>query len=1435
MAGSLMQGKRFFCREWAFSKIQHCLETRLSSKTCGALIMGGAGSGKTVVCCELVWPTSSHGRQRLLRKRLLAYHFCQAHDVDTLSVAGFVQRMVDQLVASDLIPGYAVKLEEPEVREALEPARCEQNPDDAFKKAVLFPLLELDPPKHTCFMLVDSIDESIYLQPFDDRINGTLGSSNSCSMDSVRGLMSKTIAELLAAHYQLFPQWMLLFCTSRKSSKTVNKLFTGFRKISLDDLHKANVVRDVQQYILSRLDQEEALRQHLSRETAEMLNQLHIKSNGCFLYLETVLNGVIDSFIVLREICEIPGTLNGLFLWLCQRLFNRKQFTKVQGILNILLASRRPLTVDEIYRCLKIKYPTLGIDTFRKRLSMLNKLILHGAGDTRILFHHSFAEWLLDVKHCTQKYLCNAVEGHALLAMSYTLRAQQLQPHQVLDLAWHLNRMNLPPPFDSSLLPLWLVYSGVSTSKVPLTFSPRDNKVIWLLRESGCWKNRKPSVDLVDVAGGEADASENLNGNGIQDEILGVEDIVETVNVLMQEDADDQNVLFDINVQAVLHDAAQANDVRLVRVLIGKGIDVDRVDNVGQTALNVASRQGHIEVVRLLLDASTNLDHADSDGWTSLRSAAWAGHTEVVSTLLKHGVQVDLADADVRTPLRSAAWGGHEEIVRKLLESGACVNKVDNEGRTALIAAAYMGHGEIVQMLLRHGASVDHEDQDGRTALSVAALCIPASKGHVEVVNILLENGAEVNHQDHDGMSPLLVAASEGHKEVCEMLLEYDADVDHMDKNGRTPLFAAASGGHADVINLLLFFGAAVDAIDGEGRTVLSIAAAQGNVEIVRQLLDRGLDEMHRDNSGWTPLHYAAYEGQKDVCEALMEVGARVDEVDNDGRHALILAAQEGHLETVTALVDGNATIDLRSHSGKTAFRAAAIEERSDVAEFMVSRGADVNYVDADGRSTLYMLALENKVSMTKFALECGASVVTADPEGRTPLHVASWQGNAEIVRFLISKNAAIDAIDHDCRTALQLAAWQGNCEVVKILVENVAKVDHTCNQGATALCIASQEGHEDVVRVLLEWGADPKHADQFGRSPARVASKCGHMNVVELLEEYGGGSSSGSAAKSPVKSGAGIGLSHSNNSVASCSTAETKPSSAILCPPGLNSPAVSPESTCDKRCSFVSNLSLSKSSSNLTTSTKSSRNSQLCVSTGQDQSLINCDSESGMKSMLNALPALCAKEFKDMSFTQQLQQCTRNRNRPSSCRLLSPLDEPHSGGNTPIHSPVVAIVEQQYKLLNSRSSCLVNISLPPQSPFSSRNTPITSNIGLLATPSRAFTNGSRSIFSGANNDSAKTPSHTASPELSPVYSVPLNSAVNSQEAKVKRNGIVTNPNFKLGAPTPVSASRTPYLSSSKKTPTHGLSGCITKVTHNSGRVQKQGPSGNQIKKETPL
>ncbi|KAJ9584058.1 hypothetical protein L9F63_021595 [Diploptera punctata] len=1306
MAASLLEGKRFFCREWAFSKLAHSLEQRPVSKTCGTMVVGGPGTGKTALCCEIVWPKqgSAYRQQRSLNRRLLAYHFCQAHDASTLSVSVFVRSLVSQLLAKCSPPiteedgtilqspssphiqksfstaeSYAEKVRnDPEILAALRPEALDRDPDEALKRAVLFPLLEIEPPKQCLFLLVDSIDEAQMLN-----MSGSLTASSSSRRGSVG--TSRTIAELLANHHHLFPQWLVLVCTARRQSKTVSRMFTGFRKISLDDLRKTQVVRDVQQYILARLDQEDSLRQHISRDTAEMLNQLHIKSNGCFLYLEKVLDGVAENFIVLREVREIPGTLNGLYLWLSQRLFNRKQFSKVQPLLNVILASRKPLTQDQLYQCVWTANTAMSREDFQKRLHLLRRVLAECKDGTLLLFHHSFAEWLLDVKHCTQKYLCSASDGHAMLAMNHTLRAHQLSAEEVQAFALHLTRL---PPLPTAaandlaatcsldyhqLLLLWLIDSGAPVEDCLLQVdglnweeklhstqpAPRDPRVVRLLLEAGARLSTE-----------EERGDELVTSSQVSEECSPVvEQLVRDPLAELLGVVDGDVNRPDGGGRTLLHSLAAEGNARLLELAITtcRDADLEATDRHGQTPLNLAARHGHGDVVAVLLAAGATPDHADCDGWTALRAAAWGGHTQVVESLLEHGAAVDCADSDQRTALRAAAWGGHEDIVLALLRHGADVNRTDDEGRTALIAAAYMGHSEIVEHLLDFGAQINHEDADGRTALSVAALCVPANEGYAKL--ILQERRAAVDHQDKDGMTPLLVAAFEGHRDVCELLLEYEADVDHADRGGRTPLWAASSMGHSAVVELLLFWGCYVDSIDPEGRTVLSVAAAQGGSEVVRQLLDRGLDEQHRDNSGWTPLHYAAFEGHAEVCSALLEAGARVDEADNDGKGPLMLAAQEGHTQLVHMLLAEHAAPpDQRAHDGKTALRLAAIEGHCEVVQSLLSHSADVNMRDADGRSTLYVLALENRLAMARFLLEEGAAdVESRDSEGRTPLHVSAWQGHVDMVALLLTVGGGdVNATDNENRTALHSASWQGHASIVRLLLEHGARPDHTCNQGATALGIAAQEGHEACVRALLTHGADPNHSDRCGRNALRVAAKSGHDSVVRLLEEF-----SASHKQQLARPGINGGGSSSATSVTSGSTAETKPSSAVLCPPGpchAYSPVESPDSS--KRRSFVSlgnNSSNSKSSSNFTGSTKTH------------------STFTGIKKVVGGTA---------MSFTQQLQQCSRGtKTRPLS-KLLSPLQsEPQSPiYASPPHSPLSDVAVPSSPLAaNHKSNLLMN------------------------------------------------------------------------------------------------------------------------------------------------
>lgn len=104
----------------------------------------------------------------------------------------------------------------PEIMDSLTIENIEKNPDDCFKKAILFPLLEMSPPKTAQLLLIDSIDEN-YLN------EGSLIST----MKGKVAAKSRTIAELLSNHIHLFPKWLFLVCTAKKQNKNITKMFTG--------------------------------------------------------------------------------------------------------------------------------------------------------------------------------------------------------------------------------------------------------------------------------------------------------------------------------------------------------------------------------------------------------------------------------------------------------------------------------------------------------------------------------------------------------------------------------------------------------------------------------------------------------------------------------------------------------------------------------------------------------------------------------------------------------------------------------------------------------------------------------------------------------------------------------------------------------------------------------------------------------------------------------------------------------------------------------------------------------------------------------------------------------------------------------------------------------------------------------------------------------
>ncbi len=178
--------------------------------------------------------------------------------------------------------------------------------------------------------------------------------------------------------------------------------------------------------------------------------------------------------------------------------------------------------------------------------------------------------------------------------------------------------------------------------------------------------------------------------------------------------------------------AASEGNKDLVELLIDTGMDIDKQDCDGNTALMYASIHNQCDVIKILVDGGADVNATNHDQATALMIACYSGCQVIVKLLLEKSAHVNAVDAFCSTALMFASINGYYTIAKLLLEAGADVNASDDLDNTALMDASQQDHQELVKLLLDLGADVTAVDRDGNTALMIAL-----ASGHKEIIDLL--------------------------------------------------------------------------------------------------------------------------------------------------------------------------------------------------------------------------------------------------------------------------------------------------------------------------------------------------------------------------------------------------------------------------------------------------------------------------------------------------------------------------------------------------------------------------------------------------------------------------------------------------------------------------------------------------------------------------
>jgi len=150
-------------------------------------------------------------------------------------------------------------------------------------------------------------------------------------------------------------------------------------------------------------------------------------------------------------------------------------------------------------------------------------------------------------------------------------------------------------------------------------------------------------------------------------------------------------------VDAIKHD----NHPKAQQILAeNESLDVNHPTNeTGMTLLILTVIYGRIRIARLLLEAGANINQTNSVGDTALHFSVRKHNQLLTELLIKNHAGVNLASKINETPLHIAARNGDHELCEILLAGGADPMIVNSAGATPIVSAANNGNDRVSELL----------------------------------------------------------------------------------------------------------------------------------------------------------------------------------------------------------------------------------------------------------------------------------------------------------------------------------------------------------------------------------------------------------------------------------------------------------------------------------------------------------------------------------------------------------------------------------------------------------------------------------------------------------------------------------------------------------------------------------------------------------------
>ncbi len=335
---------------------------------------------------------------------------------------------------------------------------------------------------------------------------------------------------------------------------------------------------------------------------------------------------------------------------------------------------------------------------------------------------------------------------------------------------------------------------------------------------------------------------------------------------------------------------------KITSLLIDNKLDINRLDEDGNTILSKQIQNQNYENIDFLLKCGVDINIRDKKGKTVLFDEVLKGYSnyKMIKYLIQNGADIQHRDDEgyciwdylIEAILINSSFkekvsffdftqikedGEYDILLKKILSLKPKINGLDSQGRNILFKIVDYNHYDLLTLLINYGINVNLKDNDGKT-----------------ILHTLVENGLQIkDEKEKDDFIKRLV-----------FLLKFRVNVNIQDNEGKTVYHKAVLANDFITIEKLLTKKANLNLKDNQGQSALHHTKWSGNNKIARLLIAAGANMNQVDSAGFSLLNYAAVFGQEELIFTLLNLGVLMyNKNEKNEKVALFLKQKEKNLD----------------------------------------------------------------------------------------------------------------------------------------------------------------------------------------------------------------------------------------------------------------------------------------------------------------------------------------------------------------------------------------------------------------------------------------------------------------------------------------------------------------------------------------------------------